>query len=32
MDPAIATLASNVMSILLPYATKGAEEFARTAG
>ena len=32
MDPAITNLATSVMSVLLPYVSKGAEEFARFAG
>lgn len=32
MDPAIADLVTNVMAVLMPYVTKGAEEFTRAAG
>ena len=32
MDPAITNLVSSVMTVLMPYVAKGAEEFARLAG
>lgn len=32
MDPIIVSLASNTMTILMPYVTAGAEEFTRAAG
>jgi hypothetical protein len=32
MDPVTATLAANVMSVLMPYAAMGAQEFAKSAG
>ena len=32
MDPVTATLAANVMTVLMPYAAMGAQEFAKSAG
>jgi hypothetical protein len=32
MDPVTATLAANVMMVLMPYAAMGAQEFAKSAG
>lgn len=32
MDPAITNLVSGIMTVLMPYVAKGAEEFARLAG
>ena len=32
MDPVTATLAANVMTVLMPYAAMGAQEFVKSAG